>query len=64
MANGSSFRKSVSKGEGNMHQENYFPNIDTYNEFIQCYFYVNETHLNPPLIIFKPASTNPMENQS
>ena len=55
-------RKSVSKDKDVMHQENIFLNIDAYNKFIQHQFYIDETHLNLPLIISELNSDNPMEN--
>ena len=47
-----------------MPQENIFLDTDAYNEFIRRQSYVDETHPNPPFIIFEPISTNSMESQS
>ena len=47
-----------------MRKEYIYLNTNAYNEFIQRQSYIDETHYNPPLIIFEPISTNPMENQS
>ena len=46
-----------------MPQENIFLDTDAYNEFIRRQSYVDETHPNPPFIIFEPISTNSMESQ-
>ena len=46
-----------------MHDEQKIFDTDSYHEFIQCQPYVDDTHPNPPLIIFEPFS-NPLECQS
>ena len=62
MASESFSRKFVSKGKNVMHdQQNYF-DTDAYNKFIQRRSFVDETQNNPPLIIFEPTSTKPMES--
>ena len=64
MASGSFSGKSVSRDKGVMYdQQNYFDTV-TYNKFIQCQSYIDETQNNPSFIIFKLTSTNPLESQS
>ena len=46
-----------------MHDSQNFFDTDSYHEFIQRQPYVDNTHPNPPLIIFEPSS-NPLESQS
>ena len=46
-----------------MHDEQKIFDTDSYHEFIQRQPYVDDTHLNPSLIISEPSS-NPLESQS
>ena len=46
-----------------MHDSQKNFDTDSYHEFIQRQPYVDNTHPNPPLIIFE-SSSNPLENQS
>ena len=46
-----------------MHDEQNYFDIDTYHKFIQRQSYVDDTHSNPPFIIFE-LFTNPLESQS
>ena len=64
MASESSSRKSISsRDKGVMHDSQNFFDTDSYHEFIQRQPYVDNTHPNPPLIIFEHFS-NPLESQS
>ena len=46
-----------------MHDSQNFFDIDSYHEFIQRQLYVDNTHPNPPLLLFEPFS-NLLESQS
>ena len=63
MGSGSSSQNFFPKGKCVMHDQQNCFDTNAYNEFIQRQFYVDDTHPNPPLIIFEP-STNPLESHS